>query len=79
MFGIIDKSHISIISPRIDPKSYYCSKGYYTTLIQRLVDAKCMFWDFDYGWAGSIYDWILFQSTEVGKKVMKEKFCHTSL
>jgi hypothetical protein len=33
-----------------------------------------MFWNFDYGWAGSIYNWTLFQSTKVGKKVRKRKF-----
>jgi hypothetical protein len=56
IFGAIDGSHISIIIPKVDPKSYYCRKEYYSTLIQRIIDAKCMFWSFDYGWARSIQD-----------------------
>jgi hypothetical protein len=56
VFGVIDGSYISIIAPKVDPKSYYCFKGFYSTLIQGIVDAKCMFWRFDYGWIGSIHD-----------------------
>jgi len=43
-------------------------------LIQGVVDAKYSFWDYDYGWAGSIHDWVLFQKTKLRNQVMKDKF-----
>jgi hypothetical protein len=36
-------SHVPIITPKIDPKSYYCRKGFYSTLIQGAIDANCSF------------------------------------
>ena len=53
---VFGASYISSIAPKVDPKSYYCFKGFYSTFIQGIVDAKCMFWSFDYGWIGSIHD-----------------------
>jgi len=35
------------------------------------------FWDYDYGWAGSIHN--LFQKTDVGSHVMKDNFLHYKL
>jgi hypothetical protein len=43
-------------------------------LIQGVVDAKCSFWDYDYGWVGSVHDWALSQKIELGNWVMKDKF-----
>ncbi len=74
ILGAKDGSHVPIITPKVDPKSYYYQKGFYSKLIQGVQDAKCSFWDYDYGWVGSIYDWALFQKTELGNQVMKDKF-----
>lgn len=52
MIGTVDRSHIPIIAPPLDPTSYYCRKGYYSALFQGVVDARCRFWDYDFGWAG---------------------------
>jgi hypothetical protein len=70
--GAID-DHIPILTPKVDPKSYYCQKGFYFTLIQGIVDAKCNFWDYDCGWVRSIHDWALFQKTHVRSYVMQDK------
>jgi hypothetical protein len=51
ILGAIDGSHISIVALEVNPKSHHCRKGVYSTLIQRIIDAKCNFWDYDYGWA----------------------------
>jgi hypothetical protein len=32
------------------------------------------FWDYDYGWVGSIHDGVLFQKIDVRNYVMKDKF-----
>jgi len=72
--GATDGSHVPIIAPKVDPKSYYCWKGFYSTLIRGGIDTKCSFQDYDYGWVGKIHDWALFQKTELGNQVMKDKF-----
>ncbi len=56
ILGAIDDNHVLVIALKVDPKSYYCQKRLYSTLIQGILDAKCSFWDYDYGWAGSIHD-----------------------
>jgi hypothetical protein len=74
IIGTVDGSHIPIIAPPIDPTSYYCRKGFYSALLQEVVDKDCKFWDFDFGWAGRCHDWTLFQNTEIGKKVISGAF-----
>jgi hypothetical protein len=74
IIGAVDRSHIPIITPPIDPTSYYCRKGFYSALLQEVVDKDCKFWDFDFGWAGRCHDWTLFQNTEIGKKVISGAF-----
>ncbi len=74
ILGAIDGSHIPIIAPPHDPTSYYCRKGFYSCLLQGVVDSKCKFWDYDFGWSGRIHDWALFQKSEIGKKTMKGAF-----
>ncbi len=48
ILGAIDGNHLPIVAPKVDPKSY-CQKGFYSTLIQGIVNAKCNFWDYGYG------------------------------
>jgi hypothetical protein len=45
IIGAVDGSHIPIIVPPIDPTSYYCRKGFYSALLQGVVDKDCKFWD----------------------------------
>ena len=73
VIGAVDGSHIPIIAPPIDPTSYYCRKGFYSALLQGVVDSKCKFWDYDFGWVGCCHDWTLFRNSNIGKKVMKGK------
>jgi hypothetical protein len=39
----IDGSHILIVEPKVDPKIMFFLKGFYFTLIQGIVNAKCSF------------------------------------
>ena len=74
ILGAIDGIHIPIITPFYDPVAYYNRKGFYFFLLQGVVDADCKFWDYDFGWAGRIHDWVLFQKTEIEKKTIKCSF-----
>jgi hypothetical protein len=42
VIGAIGGNHIPIIAPPIDPTSYYCRKGYYSVLLQGVVDFDTM-------------------------------------
>ena len=54
--GAVDGSHIPIVAPRLHAGDYYNRKGFYSVLLQAVVSSKCLFWDFDIGWAGSMHD-----------------------
>jgi hypothetical protein len=70
----IDSSHIPIIAPQNDLAFYYCRKWFYFALLQGVVDAKCKFWDYDFGWTWRNHDWALFQIVEIGKRIMSGAF-----
>lgn len=52
----IDGSHIPIIKPLQCPSDYYNRKGYYSILIQALVDSHGLFMDVNIGWLGKVHD-----------------------
>ena len=56
------------------PASDYCKKGFYSVLLQDVVDSQNKFWYYDFGWAGSIHDWNLFKKSDFGKITMSGTF-----
>ena len=74
IIGAIDGSHIPILAPVIGGEDYYCRKSFHSALLQGIVDTKCVFWDYEFGWAGSMHDWTLFKLTKVGRDCIKGKF-----
>jgi hypothetical protein len=54
VIGAVDGSHIPIIAPNLDPVSYYYRKGFYSTLVQSIVDSKCRFRDYDFDGLGVV-------------------------
>ena len=65
--GVVDGSHISIVGPQLHAGDYYNRKGFYSILLQGVVSCKCLFWDFDIGWAGSMHDANLWGRTAIGQ------------
>jgi hypothetical protein len=63
----VNGSHIPIVAPRLHAVDYYNHKGFHSILLRGVVSRKCMFWDFDIGWAGSMYDANLWRKTAVGQ------------
>jgi len=43
IIGAIDGSLVSIVAPSKDSPKYYCRKGFYSALLQGMVDAQCEF------------------------------------
>ena len=74
VIGAIDGSHIPIVAPGKYAPEYYCRKGFYSVILQGVVDAQCKFWDFDFGWPRSCHDWSVFQRSTLGIEVMKNKY-----
>jgi hypothetical protein len=74
IIGAIDGSHIPIFAHVIGEDDYYCKKSFHLALLQGIVDTKYMFWDYEFGWAGSMHDWILFQLTKVERNYIKDTF-----
>ena len=63
-FGAIDSCHIPISAPNLMHTDYYNRKGWYSMLIQGVVDVNYCFLDVCVGWLGSIHDARVFaQST----------------
>ena len=60
MIRAIDGSHILVLAPVIGEKDYYYRRSFHLALFQVVVDTKCLFWDYKFGWAGSVYNWTLF-------------------
>ena len=63
----VDDSHIPIVAPRLHAPDYYNRKGFYSIILQSVVFAKCLFWDFDIGWAGSMHNANLWSRTAIGQ------------
>ena len=54
--GAVDGSHIPICGPKENHTDYYNRKGYYSIVLQGLVDYRYCFLDVFVGWPGSMHD-----------------------
>jgi hypothetical protein len=72
--GAIDGSHIPVSALVIGGEDYYCWKSFHSAILQGIVDVNYKFWDFEFGWIGSLHDWFVFQVTKVGKAFMEGKY-----
>ena len=54
--GAIDGSHIPISAPLLNHTDYYNRKGWYSVILQGLVDHSYRFLDVYVGWPGSVHD-----------------------
>ena len=54
--GAIDGSHIPITPPVLNHTDYYNRKGWYSVILQAVVDHQYLFRDINVGWPGSVHD-----------------------
>ena len=54
--GAIDGSHIPIIRPDESASDYYNREGYYSVIMQAMVDFRGLFMDVYIGWPGKVHD-----------------------
>lgn len=63
--GAIDGSHIPIIRPDESASDYYNRKGYYSIIVQALVDHLGLFMDICIGWPGKVHDARVFANSSL--------------
>lgn len=67
--GSIDGSHIPITPPAMNHTDYYNRKGWYSVLVQAVVDHNYLFIDLCIGWPGSVHDARVLANSSVFRKV----------
>jgi hypothetical protein len=77
IIGAKDGSHIPVLALVIGGEDYYCRKSFHSTLLQGIVDANCIFWDYEFGWAGSLIG-LFFNKPRLEELVWKANFYHTN-
>ena len=66
--GALDGSHIPISAPAANHTDFYNRKGWYSIILQGLVDHRYCFIDVYTGWPGSVHDARVFAHSSVYKK-----------
>ena len=54
--GSIDGSHIPILKPKDSASDYYNRKGFYSVIMQAVVEFRGLFMDVNIGWPGKVHD-----------------------
>ena len=74
--GSIDGCHIPVMPPALNHTDYYNRKGWYSVVLQAVVDHEYLFRDIYVGWPGSIHDaCVLVNSTVYKKAANNEILC----
>jgi len=66
--GAIDGTHIPVIRPHDNPSDYYNRKGFYSVIMQAVVDFRGLFLDTYIGWPGKVHDARVFSNSSVYRK-----------
>ena len=66
--GAIDGCHIPIEAPQDCPADYHNRKGWYSVILQGLVDHTGCFTDINVGWPGRVHDSRVLQNSELYAK-----------
>lgn len=67
--GSIDGSHVPVTPPAMNHTDYYNRKGWYSMLVQAVVDHDYLFRDLCVGWPGSVHDARVLVNSNLFKKV----------
>ena len=69
----IDDSHISVTPPAMNHTDYYNRKGFYSMIVQAVVDHDCLFRNVCVGWLGSVHDARVFANSLLYHKVINKQ------
>ena len=68
--GAIDGSHIPIVHPDESASDYYNRKGYYSVIMQAMVDFRGLFMDVYIGWPGKVHNARVFVNSSLYQRGM---------
>jgi len=66
--GAIDGCHIPVKPPSLNHTDFYNRKGWYSIILQALVDDVGNFTDICVGWSGKVYDACVLQNSQLYAK-----------
>uniref|UniRef100_A0A8C3FIM0 DDE Tnp4 domain-containing protein n=1 Tax=Chrysemys picta bellii TaxID=8478 RepID=A0A8C3FIM0_CHRPI len=69
--GAIDGTHIPILAPEHQGTQYINRKGYFSMMLQALVDHKGRFTNINVGWPGRVHDACVFRNTNLFKQLQQ--------
>lgn len=69
--GAVDGSHITIKAPPEYHADYYKRKGWYSIMLQAVVDSSYRFIDINVGWPGMLHDARVFSNSKMFAKGME--------
>ena len=72
--GSIDCSHIPVTPPAMNHNHYYNHKGWYSMLVQAVLDHNYLFRDLCIGWPGSVHDARVLANSSLFRKVNDGEF-----
>ena len=72
--GAIDGTHVPILKPKESPSDYYNRKGFYSVVIQAVVDSRGRFIDVNIGWPGKVHDSRVLVNSSLYRKQMNGEF-----
>lgn len=70
--GAIDGSHIPICAPRLNHTDYYNRKGWYSMIVQAVVNNEYVFRDICVGWPGSVHNARVFANSKIFKRIIQD-------
>jgi hypothetical protein len=78
IIGAIDRSHIPIQAPIIGGEDYYYRKSLHFTLLQGIVDTKCVFGTMTLVGLVACMIGLFSNIQKLGRCVLRASFCHIS-
>ncbi|XP_065428354.1 uncharacterized protein LOC135976485 [Chrysemys picta bellii] len=72
--GAIDRTHIPILAPEHQATEYINHQGYFSMLLQALVDHKGRFTNINAGWPGKVHDARVFRHSALFQKLEEGTF-----
>ena len=76
--GAIDGSHIPISAPELNHTDYFNRKGWYSMLVQAVVDHEYLLRDICVGWPGSVHDARVFVNSLLYKRITEDNILDSS-
>ena len=71
--GSIDGCHIPVMPPALNHTDYYNRKGWYSIILQAVVDSEYLFQDICIGWPGSVHDARVLKNSGIYKRLKNDR------